>query len=126
MAGASGAPATLAALRFAFEEAALRSVSLLAVCALADAPSALGGGRRLQDDTEFLLDELEKEHPGVAVERQVTGAAPLSALLAVARDAQLLVVGRRGLGGVRGMRLGSVGQGALQHAPCPVAIVGLP
>jgi len=30
------------------------------------------------------------------------------------------------LGGVRGMRLGSVGQGALHDAPCPVAIVGLP
>jgi len=56
--------------------------------------------------------------------RRIAASAPLAALLAAAQEAQLLVVGRRGLGGVHGMRLGSTGQGVLNRAPCPVAIVG--
>ena len=56
--------------------------------------------------------------------RRIAASAPLAALLAAAQEAQLLVVGRRGLGGVHGMRLGSIGQGVLNHAPCPVAIGG--
>jgi hypothetical protein len=54
----------VAALRFAFEEAAMRQVPLLAVCALADASGVLGGDGGLQDEVESLLGRLEKEHPG--------------------------------------------------------------
>jgi nucleotide-binding universal stress UspA family protein len=122
--GTDGSPVSLAALRFAAEEAALRAAPLLAVSALADSPGALGGDTRLQDDVDSLLCRLEKEHPQVTVLRRIAASTPLAALLAAAQEAQLLVVGRRGLGGVRGMRLGSTGQGALNHACCPVAIVG--
>ena len=38
-------------------------------------------------------------------------------------DASLLVVGARGLGGCRGLIVGSVSQRCLEHAPCPVGIV---
>jgi nucleotide-binding universal stress UspA family protein len=40
VAGIDGSPASLAALEFAREEAALRGLPLLAVCALADAPAS--------------------------------------------------------------------------------------
>ena len=46
--GADGSHACQAAVAFAFAEAALRDVPLLAVCALADAPGILGGGYLLE------------------------------------------------------------------------------
>ena len=44
-------------------------------------------------------------------------------LLEEAQDADLLVVGSRGLGGFRGLLLGSVSQQCAHHAPCPLVIV---
>ena len=69
---------------------------------------------------------LEKEHPDVTVLRHVAQGLPRTALLTAASEAQLLVVGCRGLGGVHGMSLGSVAQAMLHHAPCPVAVIRPP
>ncbi len=121
--GTDGSAASDAALGFGFEEATLRGAALLAVCALADAPGCLGGDRKLQDDAEQAITRHEKEHPEVAVLRQVAQGGGRAALLAAARGAQLLVVGSRGRGGVPEMPLGSVSQVVLHHAPCPVAVV---
>lgn len=52
-------------------------------------------------------------HPGLAVR----------ALLDATDGADLLVVGARGLGGFRGLLLGSVGQHCLHHATIPIAII---
>lgn len=121
--GTDGSPAGRAAISFAFEEAALRDVPLVAVCALTDAPGRLGESRQVNEDFEDLLAHEEKEHPGVWVVRQVQAGTPRTALLAAATDAQMLVVGARGRGGLDGMNLGSVAHAVLQHAPCPVAVV---
>jgi nucleotide-binding universal stress UspA family protein len=121
--GTDGSPASDAVLGFGFEEAALRGAPLLAVCALADAPGCLGGDLNLQQDAEQAITRHEKEHPEVAVQRQVAQGGARAALLAAAHDAQLLVVGSRGRGGIKGMLLGSVSQAVLHHAPCPVAVV---
>jgi nucleotide-binding universal stress UspA family protein len=123
VAGADGSAASRAALDFAFEEAALRDAPVLAVCALADAPASLGGADERQEQFEHAVGHWEKKHPVVAVLRRVTLGGARDALLTAAHDAQMLVVGSRGRGGVRGMMLGSVSQAALCHAPCPVGVV---
>jgi len=121
--GADGSGASQRAVAFAFSEAALRDVPLRAVCALADTASILGGGRQVEADFEQALAKCEAEYPEVVVLRQVVHGAPRSALLEAASRAQLLVVGARGRGGLRGMMLGSVSMAVLHHASCPVSVV---
>lgn len=121
--GVDGSPASLAAVPFAFEEAALRDVPLVATCALADAPGRLGESHLMAEEFGRTLDDLEQEHPEVTVARHIVAGSPRSALLAAAAGAQMLIVGSRGRGGIDGMRLGSVAQAMLHHAPCPVGIV---
>lgn len=60
---------------------------------------------------------------GVRTERDVIEGKPALALRQVASTAHLLVVGRRGLGGVRGLLMGSVSTDVAAHADCPVVVV---
>jgi len=123
VAGVDGSAAGRAAIVFAFEEAALRGVPLMAVCALTDAPGRLGEIRRIREDFENLMADEAKAHPEVNVWHRVLPGTPRSALLAAAADAQLLVVGARGRGGFDEMSLGSIAHAVLQYASCPVAVV---
>ncbi|HET7015730.1 MAG TPA: universal stress protein [Streptosporangiaceae bacterium] len=121
--GADGSAGSRTAVEFAFDEAALHDASVLAVCALADAPGTLGGARELEEEFHQAIDESEKAHPGIAVQRQVAMGGARPELLHAVQDAQLLVVGSRGRGGMAGMPLGSVVQALISHAPCPVAVI---
>lgn len=62
---------------------------------------------------------------GWRVRLVVTAGAPLRDLLATATttDADLVVVGARGVGGVRHLLLGSVADGVLNRCPVPVLVV---
>ena len=126
--GADGSPAAQAAIAFAFEEAALRDVPLVAVCALTNSVGRLGEAHQVEEDFGHLMACEAKEHPEVTAVRRVLAGTPRTALLTASADAQMLVVGARGRDGVEGMRLGSVAQAVLHHAPlpgrrCPLSLV---
>ncbi|WP_214317831.1 universal stress protein [Nonomuraea sediminis] len=110
-----GVSGNVAALEFAFAEAALRDARLLAVHVRAEdePPDALK-----------LLAESRERHLGVAVVEQVVDGDPATVLREAGTGAELLVVGSRGHGAVAGMVLGSVSQALLHHASCPLAVVG--
>lgn len=70
-----------------------------------------------------LVDEADVDLDGLDVQRSAVGDAhPAGALMRLAKGADLLVVGSRGIGGFRGLLLGSVGQQCVHHAPCPVLV----
>jgi nucleotide-binding universal stress UspA family protein len=59
-----------------------------------------------------------------SVTQQVVEKIPAQAVLDAAEDgADLVVVGSRGLGGFKGLLLGSVSDKISHHCPCPVVIV---
>jgi nucleotide-binding universal stress UspA family protein len=74
---------------------------------------------------EQLRDALAEVHrpDDVDVTPVVVCSSPANALLDVATDADLVVVGTRGLGGFKQLMLGSVSQQVVHHAPCPVVVV---
>jgi nucleotide-binding universal stress UspA family protein len=84
-----------------------------------DEELAAGARRTL----ERALADAGDRTAGVDVEPVVREGAPARVLLEEADDADLLVVGSRGLGGFRGLLLGSVSQQCSHHAPCPVVVV---
>lgn len=69
------------------------------------------------------MERLAQRQPGVRVERTISEDPAAYALIEASAEADLLVVGSHGFGGFRGLLLGSVGQHALTHARCSVAIV---
>jgi len=52
--------------------------------------------------------------------------APVVVVRAWSRDARMLVVGSRGLGGLAGMLLGSVSEQCVRHAACPILVARPP
>ena len=60
---------------------------------------------------------------GVYIEQKLLKGRAADTLIAASEGADMLVVGNRGRGGVRGLLLGSVSQQIAHHATCPVVIV---
>ena len=72
------------------------------------------------------VDEVRQSDPALAdveVELAAVHGRPVTALVEASKHADLVVVGSRGRGGVAGALLGSVSQGVLSEAHCPVAIL---
>lgn len=72
---------------------------------------------------EHLAREVKKGHPKLILETQVIEGSAAKALEEASQGADLLVVGNRGLGGVSGLLVGSVGMHCVSHAPCPVVVL---
>jgi nucleotide-binding universal stress UspA family protein len=60
---------------------------------------------------------------GWRVKTEIRTGRPLEELVAAATDADVLVIGARGVGAVERLVLGSVAEGAVSRAPVPVLVV---
>ncbi|MEU9124996.1 universal stress protein [Streptomyces sp. NPDC048506] len=125
--GVDGSPRSAAAVDFAFDEAALRGAALRALfvwhpprLGVLDEDAALQECRRLLSET---VAGRTAAHPEVELHHEVVRGHPVQVLAKASEHALGLVVGTRGHGGFTGMLLGSVSQGVLQHARCPVITV---
>ncbi|HET7068993.1 MAG TPA: universal stress protein [Nocardioides sp.] len=61
--------------------------------------------------------------PGIEVDYRAVHGNPAKNLIAISKQARMLVVGSRGLGGFAGMVLGSVSDQCVRYAACPVLVV---
>jgi len=131
--GVDGSPGSLCALRVALEEARLHQAPLHVVTAwqlswpeiAAETPTVLKKVEgHAAEILETALTSVDRGRAaGVDVSGELVNGPAASALLVAARDATLLVVGTRGVGGVTGTLLGSVAHAAVHHARCPVLVV---
>jgi len=75
---------------------------------------------------EILNNTLEsvfsKERPA-GFKGSISQGHPTFVLLDASKDADMLIVGSRGLGGFSGLLLGSVSSSCAEHAKCPVLVV---
>jgi nucleotide-binding universal stress UspA family protein len=133
-----GSPASRVATDWAARDSALRGVPLSVVHVLpsdeigpwVDLPISedylAERGRRAQkilaDALDVVADALDDTRE-IPVDRRVLPGPTVSALVDVSREAEMMVVGCRGLGGVKGLLLGSVSSGLVHHSHCPVAVI---
>jgi nucleotide-binding universal stress UspA family protein len=130
--GVDGSAGSRRALRRAAEEAAahaaalevLMAWSLLDEVTAAEFDPKYGDDRARADLDDIVTTELGGGAAGVIL--RVANDLPARALLAAADGAWMVVVGSRGLGGFKGLLLGSVSQQVAHHSPCPVLIVPAP
>ena len=81
------------------------------------------GEEEARQRVERIVDDVLGTERPAEVDIRVVNDHAASALLAAAEGAHTLVVGARGLGGFRGILLGSVSQHVVHHAPCAVLVV---
>ena len=127
---------SMAALTWAMREAAVKKVPLTVITVEIVAASGWGGSQVYGADFE-LRDKAQKaaEEAVAATAKSLGDGAPESVtvqallgqpaeqLIEAAKDADQLVLARRGTGGFNRLMLGSVTSQVVHHAECPVTIV---
>jgi nucleotide-binding universal stress UspA family protein len=129
--GVDGSVPARAAARYAFEEARVRGVELIVGLASPPARSRSRTGALPPhpdgiDPIEAGLGDHVDRYPDVKMRRELRhGDSAPQVLVTLAEEARagLLVVGSRGIGGFRGLLLGSTGRALVDHAPCPVMVI---
>ena len=143
--GVDRSPYSEAALRFAADEAHLRGADLVALhvwtyvspapvgeptmmaMPAGDLPGLLEAERDAADvELKAALEEAFVAKPPVEIEPRLVEGDAAEVLVAAAKDADLVVVGSRGRGGLASALLGSVSSHVIHHAACPVVVVKAP
>ncbi|WP_250404191.1 universal stress protein [Streptomyces cellostaticus] len=130
--GVDGSAESRAAAEWAAREARLRGLPVKLVQVWQPVPEPMAEAPLLGADThqhwtERILreaaDALRSGHPGLEVSTEQLTGQPAELLTAAAGEAELLVLGSRGLGGLGGFLLGSVGQAVVAHSERPVVLI---
>jgi nucleotide-binding universal stress UspA family protein len=143
--GVDGSEASREALRWAADEARLRSARLVAVHAWSFVPAQpIGDPGMLAVPAGDLPGQLDAESeaarlaldeavgdalgadPGIDVERKLVEGDAGETLVKEGAGAELLVMGSHGRSGFKAALLGSVSRFVVDHAPCPVVVVKQP
>jgi len=130
--GVDGSALSMNALEYAIEEAQLRKAELHITYAYPVMAMGVTGstGRDYYDSVESeakqFLQGLMTKAPatdGVVVEWLAAPGNPSEVLIEASKEATLLVVGSRGVGGFIGLLMGSVSTQCVHHSHCPVLVV---
>jgi len=134
--GVDGSAESVAALRWACQEASLRAAEVLAVLALESAchhvasyavaaPRRSGGSwGAARDVLRHSVSEALRLFPGVSVRTEIAEGLAARVLLDQAADADMLVLGRNPHGPDPYRAAGPVIRVCLRAARCPVVIIG--
>ncbi|MGW6462215.1 universal stress protein [Streptomyces sp. NPDC055078] len=131
--GLDGSRESLAAAEWAAREAKLRGLPLKVVNVWEKVPliqAPFMGAETQQHWAESFpgeaSDELLRRHPDLDITVERLTGSPGELLPEAAREADLLVLGSRGLSGLGGFLVGSVGQAVVARAERPVVFVRVP
>ncbi|MGD0054588.1 MAG: universal stress protein [Acidimicrobiales bacterium] len=130
--GVDGSPPAHAALEYAIEEARLRQARLHITYAYPVMALGVTGSTgkdyydQVESDARVLLQGLVAAAPsteGIDVEWLAVPGNPSEVLIEASKEAVLLVVGSRGVGGFMGLIMGSVSTQCVHYSHCPVLVV---
>lgn len=133
--GVDGSALSTNAIAYAYAQASSRGVSLTVVHGwwlenVEGTASSAGWSANWEkfaaEEQALVAESLagwQEKYPDVEVRRHSVRGLPIEALVRQSENACLVVVGTRGRGGFAGLLLGSVSQGVMHRAHCPVAIV---
>jgi nucleotide-binding universal stress UspA family protein len=134
--GVDGSRSATEAVRWAAAEARRRHTGLRLVEAFGWMPvEGSSDARKLEPSYRDVLVQAARERlaaaaavaaevaPEVEVSTELLSDYPLPRMVTESRTAQLVVVGDRGLSGLTGLLIGSVGIGLAAHAACPTVVV---
>ncbi|MEU7058657.1 universal stress protein [Streptomyces sp. NPDC046197] len=130
--GLDGSPESRAAAEWAAREAELRALPVKLVQVWEPVPEPMAQAPLLGPETHQHWTErvpreaaegLRLRHPGLEVVTEQLTGPPAEALPRVAKDAELLVLGSRGLSGISGFLVGSVGLAVVANTERPVVLV---
>lgn len=121
--GADGSEHGKAALRWAARTAAAYDLPLTVLNAV---PDDQGSAVVVAEPTGVLGDAVDlarSVHPALRITALQLPNSPVRSLLAAGENADVLVLGARGVGGFRGLLLGSTTMHVAPYAKCPVVVV---
>ena len=130
--GVDGSPQAMRAVTWAAREAAGRGVPLTLVHVLPDTEVRMWLDVPPTDDfwrtvelqnREIQAEAVKTGTDSLAVRQHSVSGNAVPTLVDLSKEAELVVVGGRGLGAIGQRILGSVSRGLVHHAHCPVAVI---